>query len=364
MTLIGANTKQGIELAQQGHQEDALAYLRRAVTTETVNAEVWLWLASVTPDRQEYRHCVNQALILSPDHPTALRMQQDIDYQNYGAPPTTAAAQTSQALHHVDRSQRRRRRILLLLVLIVLVLGCGVVGQAVLNRIEQEDVAELLPFIEQGKAIQFAVGNETDAIPFVVDIPQTWYLADTGSPSWQTQKESLQNAIPDDFWEDIESDLGTVERIAATGEFIQPVVIVETNRDVIRQDPLFAATMRLLSLQTVSQDYPDNGCETIREIALTVQSLSQANPNFVAAEARQRDDDSCMYFVHVQDDFNGQPANVYTLSIPVGSEQLANWLVIIPTALQKDYENDIERIIDTLTSPAAEPTETEPNPDA
>jgi hypothetical protein len=68
-------TIQGIQLAQQGRKTEALAYLREAVQREPINAEVWLWLAHVTPDRLEYQNCVMQALRLEPNHPIGRQMQ-------------------------------------------------------------------------------------------------------------------------------------------------------------------------------------------------------------------------------------------------------------------------------------------------
>jgi hypothetical protein len=90
------NARKGIELAQTNQRLDALAYLRRAVQYEPPHPEVWLWLAHVSPDVNEYRNCVYQALRLDPYHMVARQMQdalsnlaaQSAYQQVYGANPT------------------------------------------------------------------------------------------------------------------------------------------------------------------------------------------------------------------------------------------------------------------------------------
>jgi hypothetical protein len=80
------NALTGIQLAQAGRKMEALAYLREAVQREPVNAEVWLWLAHVTPDGREYQNCVYQALHLEPHHVIARQMQAAL-MQSTNQPP-------------------------------------------------------------------------------------------------------------------------------------------------------------------------------------------------------------------------------------------------------------------------------------
>jgi hypothetical protein len=122
------NALQGIQLAQQGRKMEALAHLREAVQREPVNAEVWLWLAHVTPDVHEYQNCVYQALLLSPNHQTARQMQ-DALMQTNSVQVQPFSGGTSQmnpdVLQNVQKRQRRRRiwRRVLLLAIIGFVLG-------------------------------------------------------------------------------------------------------------------------------------------------------------------------------------------------------------------------------------------------
>lgn len=122
------NAVQGIQLAQQGRKMEALAYLREAVQREPVNAEVWLWLAHVTPDIHEYQNCIYQALVLSPNHQTARQMQ-DALMQTNSMPVSQFSGSTSPmnpvVLQSAQKRQRRRRifRRVLILAVIGFLLG-------------------------------------------------------------------------------------------------------------------------------------------------------------------------------------------------------------------------------------------------
>jgi len=351
MTTVGSNTKLGIEYAQQGHKEAALAYLRRAVTTEPINAEVWLWLAHLTPNLEEYRHCVNQALILAPEHPTALRMQQDIDYQNHGSPPNEAA-QTSQALRKTDTSHKRRRRILILLNLIVLALAGGFAGQYVLNRVTVEDLEGFLPFFEeQHKQVQFAVGNEDETFRFQVEIPRTWYLADIGSPSWQEQREQLRATYGDQanqFLAEVESDISATERIEATGEFATAAYIVETSVVHIVENPFLAPSLRVLSVQNLPADYDNNSCDTMRALAAQVQNSIQDQENFIGIEVWEQPSKQCLYYIQTQETIENHPVRVYSIGIPVTDTQIANWVLVVPAEAWRNYSESLNRLFDSL----------------
>lgn len=125
------NAVQGIQLAQQGQKMEALAYLREAVQREPVNAEVWLWLAHVTPDLHEYQNCVYQALLLSPNHQTARQMQDALMQTDRMTTPQFSGG-TSQmnpdVLQSAQKRQRRRRiwrRVLILAIIGFLLGGIG-----------------------------------------------------------------------------------------------------------------------------------------------------------------------------------------------------------------------------------------------
>ena len=113
------NTMQGIQLAQIGRKNEALAYLREAVQQEPINEEVWLWLAHVTPDVHEYQNCVYQALLLSPNHNVARQMQDTLmqaqmSVQMAPPPPTMQAPPQMQPQFNtavlMQARQKQRRR--------------------------------------------------------------------------------------------------------------------------------------------------------------------------------------------------------------------------------------------------------------
>lgn len=112
-----SNALQGIQLAQNGHKTDALAYLRESVQREPVNAEVWLWLAHVTPDIHEYQNCIYQALLLDPNHVVARQMQEAILQLQYSGQfpqfPNTGQMPAAQAQAPIRHTAEMNQNVLL-----------------------------------------------------------------------------------------------------------------------------------------------------------------------------------------------------------------------------------------------------------
>ena len=345
----------GIEMAQQGRKMEALAYLRRAVTTEALNAEVWLWLAHVSPDINEYQNCVHQALAHNPQHPTAQRMWQDIEYQSGGMSPPMFAAEAAQTMSQSHNRQTRLRRLLILLNVIMITFSCGVLGRIALERLDVNDLNSLIPFLESSKRIQFAVGDETNAVGFQVDVPKSWFLADRGSPSWRAERDRLQREFPpdvgeDNFWRDVETDLGEVTRHSLTGEFEDNVTILETDSELIQSSPDTIANLSLIAVNAISDEYPDNSCENLRQLAADERRTSQQSESFIDSEVRERDSGDCITvseFLTTTDD--NVEIRLFRINIPVAEKQLALWNIVIPDALYADsYRSDVEQIIDSL----------------
>ncbi len=341
MNPVGINTQTGIELARQGHTVEALAYLRQAVSTEALTADVWLWLAHVTPDREEYRHCVAQALALQPDHPTALRMQQDIRFQNDGLSPPLTATQTARTMHQPYARQQRWRRWAVLLVAILLVGGCGLAWQALAPGLNADTLRDWLPFFEEQRRLQFAVGDEDEVFRFRVDVPRTWYLADEDSPSWVAERNRLQSEFAENDaaldWRSLETNLNDVTRDAETGVFEQPIIIVETESAQINANPASVAQLRLLAVTTPERAPGDDLCDTLRALADDTQE------GFIAAEFRTQED-RCLYYTHFQ---SGNVRDI-RLNIPVDEARVAQWQLRIPDAQYNDYDEAVTRILDSL----------------
>lgn len=368
MQTLGLNTQMGIDLAQRGRKREALAYLRHAVMTEPVTAEVWLWLAHVTPDLDEYRNCVYQALQLVPHHPTALRMQQDITYQAQGAPPPLHADDAAQTLSQPHKRSNRLRRILFLVNAIIAVTLCGWLGAAGLDGFTVEDLQRYLPFLESSKRIQFTVG-EAESFGFRVDVPQTWYLADSGSPSWQAERDRLQRDWPNagatgNFWRRSELDLSIARRNPNSGEFLQPIMILETESERIASAPQVVPSLALIGISPL-RSAPDNRCETLRAFAATDRPEPDQIEAFVAAEVRERAEDDCLYFTHYKDTLNDVALRRLTLRLPIGERDLAEWQILIPESLYRQhYESVVNRIIDSLSYLPSDSPPDSPQPNA
>jgi hypothetical protein len=352
MFNIGPNTQVGVDLAQQGRNAEALPYLRRAVTTEIDHPEVWLWLAHVSPDIAEYRNCVYQALRLNPDHPTAQRMQQDIDLQAYGSPPPVAGADAARHLDQPHARRRRFRRILILMNIIALVTVCGWASTQYLTGVDSDDINSVLPLREDSKRIRFSVGEESVAYNFQVDIPETWFLADVGSPSWRAERDRLQQEFPPpegegSVWQNVEFDLGLVEREPLTGEYLQSVAIIETDSQRIAEEPDAVAILTLVAVQMLSDD---NSCESLRELASEEETSGSTLNSFIAAEVREREAGDCVYFSQFSDtNDQGAETRFFRIIVPINEQEIAVWQARLPAGQYEDqYRAAIDRIIDTL----------------
>jgi hypothetical protein len=355
MAQFGSNTQLGIQLAQQGRKVEALPYLRHAVMTEPATAEVWLWLAHVSPDLAEYRNCVHQALVLDATHPTALRMQQDLDFQAWGAPPPIAAPLASQAMDRGQASSRRLRRILLLVIAIVLVIGCGRGALWLSQNVDENDLNRVIPFQASTKRIQFAVGLEQSAYAFSAEIPRTWVLADSGSPSWRAERDRLQAEFPNEagqvnLWRSLEADLGEIQRDPSTGDLSQAVSIVEADSAIIQTVYPSLPTIQLTALQALPPQALDNGCEAMRLLAGEAEQRLSQQAGYLSTQVKQRDNRDCIYYSEFSDDTGPVPLRVLELVMPILDDQLGRWEIRLPEAQYEEYQTALDRFMATVRS--------------
>jgi hypothetical protein len=352
MDQIGYHTQVGIQLAQARRSTEALAYLRHAVMTEAVNAEVWLWLAHVSPDLAEYRNCVYQALALDPHHPTALRMQQDLDYQAYGQPPPLFASEAAHTLQQPHHRQKRLRRVILWVYLIMVVALCALFWQRLPADLGSENLNALLPFEAQQKGVQFAVGDAENSYAFSATLPASWYLADAGSSSWAEQRAALQATFPPppgevNIWDEFESDWGTVSRDEETGDFDQAIALVETDQAQVGEFYPFLAYAELTAIRDVPPPYQDNQCESLRLMAGDEARTAAGLEGFLGAEVQQRDSD-CVLLSQYEDASQETPVRLLVIQIPVGQTQVAVWEVQVPAAQYEDYAEALQNLVTSL----------------
>jgi hypothetical protein len=343
MQNSGLYTQMGIDLARQGRKREALPYLRYAVTIEHPNADVWLWLAHVSPDRDEYRHCVQQALTLEPNHPTALRMKQDLDYQALGISPALGATQVVHTMDDSHKRLKRLRRRIMLINAILAALACAVLARLAESRLD--DIKAYLPLPEQAKTIQFAVGEED--IRFRVDVPESWFLADVGSATWQEKRDELQAEFPSvdgrtNSWRSFESDLSEIEPDPITGAIRRSVAVIET--DFNRVEESEDAVPRL-ALVAIRQE--DNSCAAFREMAA---ELTTETEQFIGSEVRERAPDNCVLVIQMQDISPAEVRlRVFQIYLPLDADRLAEWNLILPETIYQDhYQTASETVIDTL----------------
>lgn len=341
--MTGLHTQTGIELAQQGRRLEALPYLRYAVGNEPVNAEVWLWLAHITPDAQEYRHCVSQALAMQPDHPTALRMQTDLTYQKMGVSPPVTASPVLQQMEKRSKRQKRWRRWLIFLSVILMTVLCSWLARLALSQVDTNDLLTRLALVEANKQLSFAVGSETEAIGFEVTVPETWFLADRGSPSWREKREALEREFPDFVtgWRELETDLGEVV-FNADNTLSETVSIVETDGSQISNVLPDVPRLELVEFRALAD--ADNTCDSLRQLAAEELPEISQQPGFVETEVKERTEKDCIYLVHTQDSRTHQ----IDIVVPLRETRATVWQVQIPDSVYADYAQTVDTIIDTL----------------
>jgi hypothetical protein len=272
--------------------------------------------------------------------------------QAYGSPPPVAAADAARTLDQPHRRKRRFRRILILLNIIALVTVCGWGANRYLEEVDSDAISSILPLREDSKRIRFSVGEEAVAYNFQVDIPETWFLADVGSPSWRAERDRLQQEFPPEagqqsVWQAAEFDLGLVQREPLTGEYLQSVAIIETDSERIAQNPDAVALLQLIAVQMLPND---NSCESLRTLASEEEISGSTLDSFISAEVRERDSGDCAYFTQFDDTNDaGAATRFLRITVPVNEQEVAVWHLSVPADQYEDhYRAAIDRIIETL----------------
>jgi hypothetical protein len=374
-----SNTQMGVQLAQLGKRTEALPYLRRAVQMEAVNAEVWLWLAHVTPDLREYQYCLQQALTLNPDHPVAQQMQavliraypqlsgNNVPLIAIGQEPLpvsgSMATGYSQPLRvdaplveSMQRQAKRRqgRRLLVMLpglaMLIALAVVIGrTVGDGLFDSPADKSMAGGLTI----EVMLHDAGNQP--LRFAVSVPTTWVLADTSSNRWNAVRSHLIQSWKDggvSIWERIETDVTQVTVDPDTGNVEPLVTIIESDLNVVQRDQQNPARLQLVRITTLASG--DTSCAGMEQFAASQQEnlerMQENGQNVVDNQIERQPDNHCIFVVH----FRGQSPlshlveHIYVLYVPASENRLAEWDLTVIDSAHDAYRSDIYRIMQTI----------------
>ncbi len=375
-----SKTQMGIQLAQQGRRQEALAYLRQAVQTEPPNAEVWLWLAHVSPDINEYRNCVYQALLLDANHPTARQMQSALGQPGAQPSPNPSyaaaqpAAQTvygssvSQPLYtdnalinNLERKRNRGRRVrrwTALFLFFGILISCGVGLRFLFLSEAFEDWFYNLSWFDNSHAVNFTINaaDNVTQLDIEVSVPETWLLADERVESWRSTRDRLKSefALADGtptIWENVEADVSQIVVDPTNGVVQPPITLIETDADAIRRDGQNVARLQLMQITPYPQNTQGNDCQKIRALAQVDQTTLQPQAGSqVSYKVQEQDNNRCIYVVHYRND-SGTSAlveHVYVLIVPADDGSYAEWQLTVLDQSHTDYENDINKIIETL----------------
>lgn len=370
------NLMHGIQLAQAGRKLDALPYLRLAARTEAIPAEGWLWLAAATDDREEYRHCVNQALSLAPGHPVAQRMLGELNRQEGWAWGTSGTGFTPVRLATGEVARvrpSRARRILRALAVLALAAVClGALAALVASGTVEDTLRDWFG-ATSGHTLEFSVGAPP-GYRFEVKVPDTWLPANEDDPAWREARAGLEADFPaaDEqgrVWEHVDAPFGTAVRDPVYGQIVPPVRVVETDRAALERDGLVTALTleEILPLPTAPDGAPATVCDRMRLLEAQATSgealVPRAGEETLESGIVGRDGaDECNVVLQrratgllpQQVPFALAPerapdaVRTVVIAVPTGEARYAVWRLTLAESATGHYEEAIETIVDTL----------------
>jgi hypothetical protein len=365
------NLMQGIQLVESGRKTEALPYLRYAVQNEPVTAEGWLWLAAATGDLEEYRYCVEQALLLDPLHPVAQRMRHDLDREALGLTSANPAAdlQARRESTAAFRRPSRLRRLLRAVVVLILVGGCvGAAAALVVSGMIQSAVDDWL-HMNHAHTLEFTVGDRI-SYRFRVEVPDSWLPANQDNASWRTRRDELMATFPDhsNVFGLVETSFSRAVRDPVYGDVLPPIRLVETDEGRLRASGMIGTlTLQKIipySNTPVEANTPEDPCVQMRLVEQDFKANGglAAQPDSTVVDtmlAARKDLGDCIYVIHrrytnqTQIPFSLDPAVTATreilLAVPVGAERYALWQITLSDATyENDYAHAVERIFATL----------------
>lgn len=371
MMNSNANARLGIQLAQQGRRQEALTYLRLAVQTEPPHVEVWLWLAHVTPLREEYHHCVQQALSLDPYHNTARQMHgmlnpSELRTTQFGTPTTSLSSNSQQMavddnlIHKMQRQRnsRRQRRWLLMLVLLGGLLATAIVIGTTFRDVLENDTDASTSTANAPLVVSVTPQNRDFSVSFSMQASETWLLATTDNAEWQAAKAAAgQGSALNNVLTALETDLTMLQINPANDDLVPQVRIVETNREAIVASSGQPLRLELVRLGAVYASMDDTSCRGIEQLANEQQRIldsTAATSSQTVIESRviAQQNDRCLLFIH----YFGRSAlseldeHIYVMFVPVGNQQLAEWHLTVVEPVHVRYQSAIETLLTTLQS--------------
>jgi hypothetical protein len=363
------NALQGIQLAQQGKRHEALSYLRIAVQTDTPHAEVWLWLAHVTPLREEYEHCVQQALALAPAHATAYQMLAMLRDASTNQPPLVSITEPppstqntvvdDRLIRAMQRKRRIRRQRQLLFSIVAI---CGVLALAAAAGLGMQDMfledtsSTSTPSTYRSLEVTVTPTNRTFSSAFTMQLPTTWLFADRTSSAWQAAlaRDDVSDSTRT-TWQQFETDLASLEINPADDSVQPPLTIIETDPSAIGSGS--PARLQLVRLGAPYASMDNTGCAGIRQLADDPPTLLN-NPGGdtvleqVQAAVVQQSTEHCLFYTHylLENTSSGAVLHRYILYVPAGETLLAEWHLTITTETVDQYTPVIEQLLQTIRS--------------
>jgi predicted Zn-dependent protease len=88
---LKAKLQEAITLAQAGQRTEARRLLNEVVEADPTQELAWMWLASVSTDREERIQFLERALTLNPDNPTTQQAYAQLTGHPFEPPPPSTS---------------------------------------------------------------------------------------------------------------------------------------------------------------------------------------------------------------------------------------------------------------------------------
>lgn len=398
---MASQLHEAVRLAQAGNRQDARRLLWQVVQDEPNNEIAWLWLASVAADLPEYERALTEVLRINPGHQQARQLLKEYREQYGALPPAQQpvtppyAAQPSPqtpppAQYPPSRPQppvygypaapsgygpeypaapvqprpappERGARfpgclapmgcgcgggclrgcLLTLFIIVILpAILCGAVSYFRFSFGPVDLPMAYLPGDFGRKDVDFTLeaagdsGERRATYDVSVTVPRSWFPAVEQNQWWVTARDLL-----DDFVTPAEAtaswhDLG-VDLDAAT-----PTTAV----NIIETDPFRLRTGGSYLLLTFEGIAPAaTACADVeRDLPADAELVRRGSLCGVRVDATQPVGEN------VFRDFDPpSEIRIVTFSVPVDESLAANWIVELPAEFYAEFEDDINRIVDS-----------------
>jgi hypothetical protein len=185
---LNAQLKEAISLAQSGQRAEARSILERLVAIDPELELAWLWLATVSTDRDERIEYLERALALNPDNPTSHEAYTQLTGTLYNPPGPPAAGNQPRWLTMLTQDMTLSPTNIIILMVVVAVSIAAII--MVINRVQDNDDSS---------------SESVEDFPTLTPMPTQPYYTPTSrftpTPSYTPFPTPTQGPSPTSIWD-------------------------------------------------------------------------------------------------------------------------------------------------------------------